>query len=179
MRGPSRPRGKGRGMARACLAPLAATFAIALTPATASAAVDVYESSEAATHLATIEKAKCAVKGRRGNKHFVAFSESPNGWELDVYITRDFWGGVGDDYSLYYGVKEVGFDLYAPDGTLYSNQFAIPGTPPGIVSVGAIDFSRQGKRLGIGFSAAPDRTFTKGVAFAGVMKCKYKRRNRP
>jgi len=169
-----------RGRAsRLGLVVIAASLAIAVTPSASSAAVDIYESSEAATHLGKIKKAKCAVKGRGQNKEFRASGESSNGWELDVYIYEGFWGGVGDKYTLFFGVREVGFDLYAPDATLYSNQFAIPGTPPGIVGGGAIDFSRQGKRMGIGFSAAPDRTFTRGVVFAGGLKCKYKRRNRP
>jgi hypothetical protein len=119
------------------------------------------------------------VKGKKGNKYFLAFGESPNGWDLDVYIYESFWGGVKDDYTLFYGVKEVGFDLFDPSGTRYSNAFPIPGTPPGIVGGGAIDFGRQGKKMGIGFSAAPNREFTQGVAFAGGLKCKYKRKNRP
>ena len=179
MREGSRPRTAGRGASRWWLATIAAALAIAIAPSGASAAVDIYESSEAATHLGAIEKAKCAVKGKKGNKRFVAVGESPNGWELDVYIYEGFWRGVKDDYTLFYGVSEVGFVLAAPGGTLFSNRFPIPGTPAGIVSAGAIDFGRQGKKLGIGFSAAPNPDFTQGVAFAGVLKCKYKRKNRP
>jgi hypothetical protein len=179
MRDRIRQRAASRGPTRSGLALIAAAVAMTVAPAGASAAVDIYESSEAATHLATIEKAKCAVKGKKGNKRFHASGESPNGWDLDVYISESFWGGVKDDYTLFYGVREVGFDLFDPSGTLYSNQFPIPGTPPGIVGGGAIDFGRQGKKMGIGFSAAPNREFTQGVAFAGALKCKYKRKNRP
>ena len=179
MRDGSRPRAMRRRVSRSGLALIAAAVAMAIAPAAASAAVDIYESSEAATHLATIEKAKCAVKGKKGDKYFLASGESPNGWDLDVFIYESFWGGVKDDYTLFYGVREVGFDLYAPDGTLYSNQFPIPGTPPGIVGGGAIKFGKKGKKMGIGFSAAPNREFTQGVVFAGGLKCKYKRKNRP
>jgi hypothetical protein len=170
------PRALGRGASWPALIAAVAVFAIA--PAGASAAVDIYESSEAATHLGAIEKAKCAVKGKKGSKRFRASGKSPNGWELDVYILEGFWRGVKDDYTLFYGDSEVGFVLAAPDFTLYSN-FPIPATPPGIVPGGAIDFGRNGKKLGIGFSAAPSSDFTKGVAFAGGLKCEYKRKFRP
>ena len=169
----------GRRACRSGFALIAAAVAIAITPAGAGAAVDIYEASEAATHLGAIEKAKCAVKGKKPNKRFVAVGKSPNGWELDVYIYEGFWRGVKADYTLFYGVSEVGFVLAAPAGTLFSNQFPIPGTPAGIVSAGAIDFARQGKKLGIGFSGAPTRDFSQGVAFAGGLKCRYKRKNRP
>jgi len=178
MRNRSRPRPLSHGACRSWLVLTAAVLVIAVAPAGASAAVDIYESSEAATHLGAIEKAKCAVKGKKGSKRFRASGKSPNGWELDVYILEGFWGGVKDDYTLFYGDSEVGFVLAAPDFTLYSN-FPIPATPPGIVPGGAIDFGRNGKKLGIGFSAAPSRDFTKGVAFAGGLKCKYKRKHRP
>lgn len=140
----------------------------------AAAKVGVYDED---SELARFEKAKCAVKGKKGKRFFVAFADGTGGWELDVYIYESFWGGVKDDYSLHYGVDEVGFDLFAPDGTVFSNRFPFPGTPPG--AGGAIRFSKDGRRLGIGFYAAPNRDYSDGVALAGGLKCRYKRKHRP
>jgi hypothetical protein len=79
MRDPSRPRPLGHRGRWSWLALSATALTIAIAPAGASAAVDIYEASEAATHLGAIEKAKCAVKGKKGNKRFVAVGESRNG----------------------------------------------------------------------------------------------------
>lgn len=156
-------------------ATIAGCAAAAVLAAPATAKVRVID--DEAGVVSTIEKAKCAVKGKRGEKFFVAFAEGTNGWELDVYIYESFWGGVKDDYSLQFGVKEVGFDLYSPSGELFSNRFPFPGTPPG--AGGAIKFSNDGKRMGIGFYAAPNQDYSNGYAFAGQLECKYKRKNRP
>jgi hypothetical protein len=129
--------------------------------------------------VSAIKKGKCAVTGKKGKKEFVARGESPEGWELDVYILNETWGGVKDDYTLYFGLRDPGFDLFGPDGENYSNQFPIPGTPPGVVAGGAIKFARDAKKLSIGFFSAPNREFTRGFGFAGAMKCKYKRGKKP
>jgi hypothetical protein len=156
-------------------ATIAACAAAAMLAGPASAKVTVVDQEGAV--VSAIEKAKCAVKGKKGEKWFIAFAEGSNGWELDVYIYESFWGGVKDDYSLFFGVREVGFDLYAPGGELFSNRFPFPGTPPG--AGGAIKFSNDGKKLGIGFYSAPNRDYSNGVAFAGQLRCKYKPKNRP
>jgi hypothetical protein len=163
---------KVRGFACAAIAGCAAAAVLA---SAATAKVTVLD--EEGAPLSTIEKAKCAVKGKQGEKFFLAFAEGTNGWELDVFIYEGFWGGVKDDYSLFFGTKEVGFDLYSPGGELFSNRFPFPGTPPG--AGGAIKFSNDGKRMGIGFYAAPNREYSNGVAFAGGLKCKYRRKHRP
>ena len=160
-----------RGLLLGCV--IGCAMAVAAAPARAEVTIV----DENAAPVATVEKARCAVKKKQGDKYFVAFAEGTNGWELDVYITGDFWGGVKDDYSLFFGVREVGFDLFSPDGELFSNQFPFPGQPPG--AGGAIKFSNDGKRLAIGFYAAPNRDYTRGYAFAGALRCKYKRKFAP
>jgi hypothetical protein len=149
----------------ACLAALALA-------APAQAEISIVD--DAGNVVSEIKKGKCKVTGKKGKKEFVGFGESPEGWELNVYILNESWGGVKDDYTLFYGVRDVGFDLYGPDSELYSNQFPIPGTPPGLVGGGAIKFGKHGRKLAIGFAPAPNRDFTRGVSFAGAMKCKYK-----
>lgn len=141
----------------------------------ASAAADItILDGDSGAKKAEIHRGRCGVRGTKKNRHFMAIADSPNGWELDVYIQEGHWRGFKHDYPLHYGVRQVGFDLYDPNQELYSNQFPVPGSPPGMVG-GEIRFANKGKRMAIGFSPAPNRHYTRSVSFAGGMDCKYRR----
>jgi hypothetical protein len=149
-------------------------IAALMLAASASAEITILDGGTGAKK-GEIQKGKCGVSGKKGKKEFSSIAESPNGWELHVYIYPGHWQGFKHDYELHYGSREVGFDLYAPDNELFSNQFPVPGSPPGMIG-GAIRFGNHGKRMSIGFSPAPNRNYTKSVSFAGGMDCKYRRR---
>ena len=144
-----------------------------LMPGSAAATITVLDGGTGAKK-AEIQKGRCSLKGQKQNRHFHAIADSSNGWELDVYVYEGHWRGFKHDYELHYGERQVGFDLFAPDGELYSNQFPVPGSPPGMIG-GELRFSDRGKRMSIGFSPAPNRQYTKSVSFAGAMDCKYRR----
>jgi hypothetical protein len=149
-------------------------IAALMLAASASAEITILNGGTGAKE-GEIQKGKCGVKGKKQNKEFHAIAESPNGWELQVFVYPGHWRGFKHDYELHYGAREVGFDLYAPDQELFSNQFPVPGSPPGMVG-GDLRFANKGKRMAIGFSPAPNRSYTKSVSFAGGMDCKYRRR---
>jgi hypothetical protein len=158
--------------------------ASAALPTSAGAEVKIYDTENLAL-LGTIAKAHCKVIKRPNGADlgFLAFSlpdKAP--FSLFVFIQEESWHGFRGDYPLLHGGTGVGFRLTGPpegDGELYSNVFGIPGTPPGTVSGGAIRFSKDGRRLSIGFAPAANSDFTQGVVFAGAMKCRYRAKRKP
>lgn len=159
---------------RVAAAAVGAVVALAaLTCAAAVATVKVYD-SETAASLGEVRKAKCKLKRDADGRFFVAGSESTNGdFTLNVNVLD--WQGFKQDYTFYLGAQDPSFFLTASYG-VFSNVYPIPGTPPGAVGAGAVSFRRDGKKLGIGAYLAPNEDFTRGVKFAGSLKCVYPRR---
>jgi hypothetical protein len=146
----------------------------ALVPASADAALKIYD-SEATTLLATIERADCKLKrkGPESKIRFTAFSRPKNAaWEVAVFITNFDWHGFGAEYPLLYGDGHTTAYVFGPGGP-YSNEFPVPATPPDTVGGGAIVFSPKGGRISLGLAPAPNADYTGSVIFAGAMKCKY------
>jgi hypothetical protein len=56
----------------------------------------------------------------------------------------------------------------------FSNSYPFPGTPPN--SAGTVAFQPDGKRVGVGVYALPNADYSEGVAIAGKMRCRYRRR---
>jgi hypothetical protein len=145
--------------------------AVGAVPAAASAEVKIYD--DAGHVLGKIEKAKC--RKHTNPTFFKATSPERAPYVLEVTIGRAAWQGFSQSYVLYYGDRTTSADLFGPGGALYSN-FALPGTPPGTVAGGAINFDKGGKEIGVGLDPAVSADGSSGVIFGGTMKCKYPKR---
>jgi hypothetical protein len=138
----------------------------------ASASVEIRD-SQTTELLQEFDKAKCKVK--KGTYRFAFLSLPANDlYTLDVFIHKAVWDGFGHTYNIFYGSGPVDLDVFGPgQGERYSNEFGIPGTPPGTVGAGGVKLSRNGKRMSIGVFALNDASFTRGVSVTGAAKCKY------
>lgn len=157
-----------RGIRAAVIA--AAVLATCLLPSGASAAIRIYENSEAATFLGEVRKGNCKVK--RNGRLFRASAKTTNGaYTLELFIL-DF-RGFGREYNLEYGTIKTTVSLEGvTNGADFDNAFPFPGgQPPG--SAGAIAFPRSGAKVGVGAYALPNQDYSQGVALAGAMKCNY------
>lgn len=163
-------------MRRALLAALAALAVVA--PA-ASASIKI-QRSDTSEVLQEFDKASCKAS-KNAKIAFSAFSLPANDlFTLAVFISRDEWKGFGHTYNLYYGSTDAIANVFGPNrGELYSNEFDIPGTPPGTVGAGAIKISENGKRYSVGAYGLSDESFANGVSVTGAAKCKYKRKPKP
>ena len=143
-----------------------------LAPSSAGAAVKIYRSSEDATVLGKVTRAKCKVK--REGRLFRAVGKTTNGvYKLDVFILG--FRGFGPDYNVPYGVITPSVDFEGvTNGEDFSNSYPFPGgmAPP---SAGAIAFGRRGARLGIGVGL-PSADYSQGVLLGGSLNCDYPRR---
>ncbi|MGZ5323974.1 MAG: hypothetical protein ACXWZ3_08045 [Solirubrobacterales bacterium] len=173
---PSRSRRQGlrpatRRWAVAAIASIALIGVLA--PSTAGAAVRIYRSSEDATFLGKVTRAKCKVK--REGRLFRAVGKTTNGaYKLDVFILG--FQGFGPDYNVPFGVLTPSVDVEGvTNGEDFSNAYPFPGgmPPP---SAGAIAFGRRGARLGVGVYALPNTDYSQGVVLAGALACQYPRR---
>jgi len=153
-------------------AAIASLFLLAMFAATAQSAISIYENSEAATFLGKIRKGKCKVKGTGRNKRFHAGGKTTNGaYTLDITIL-DF-KGFGKDYDIHYGDISTTVDV---EGTRsaddFSNAFPFPGGQPPS-SAGSIAFARGGDKVGAGAYGLANADYSRGVAVAGKMRCRY------
>lgn len=126
--------------------------------------------------LAEFTTAKC-LKGKTPKGSFFAKAISTNGqYELAVDILFAFTGFHKYELSLepepsYY----LRFSVKG-DESGYSNEFVPPFPVPGF---GQIDFSSNGKRMGVGFGPAMwNRDASDAVVLAGALKCQYKKKRR-
>jgi hypothetical protein len=155
-----------------------AVLATIAVPVRASAEVTIYNSDESMQVLATFQKASCRLNKAGGPSkiRFSAFSLPKNTtWTFAVFISNFDWHGFGGDYPLMFGDQHTIAEVFGPGGP-YSNEFPIPGTPPGTVGTGGIKFSPNGRKISIGAYGLPDEAFTSGVSIVGAAKCKYPRR---
>jgi hypothetical protein len=149
-------------------------FVFAVAAGTAQAAIKVYESSEAATFLGEVRKAKCKVKRKSSGKVFRAGARTTNGaYTLDIAIL-DF-KGFGKEYNVAYGQISTTVDFEATNSSAdFSNAYPFPGgQPPN--SAGTVAFHRGGDKVGVGVYALPNADYSQGVVLAGGMKCAYPR----
>lgn len=123
---------------------------------------------------------QCRLFGKgSGQRFFAVLKSEQKKFSMTVFIDEGTWKGFHTDYTLLYGVDDPAFFLRRrADDELFSNVFPIPGTPPGAVGGGGIDFSGTGKRMGIGFAPASNKSYTEGYVFAGTVKCKYPKKKR-
>ena len=157
------------------LVPIAALVAFLLAAGTANAAIQIYESSEAATLLGEVQKANCKVKGKAGNRRFHAGARTTNGaYTLDVTIL-DF-KGFGKQYNVPYGQIATTVDVEGTSSSAdFSNAYPFPGGQPPS-GAGAIAFPPSGKRVALGVYALPNLDYSQGVALAGGARCRYPKR---
>ena len=165
---------RGRGRASRIGLILAASLLIAaFTSSAARAAINIYESSEAATLLGSVTKGKCKVKRTSsGRRIFHGGGKTTNGaytLGVDIYDFK----GFKREYQVPFGVinPTVDVESTAAGGPDYSNNYPFPGTPP--PSSGAIAFGKRGAILGAGIYALPNPDYSRGVVLAGHMKCIY------
>lgn len=126
--------------------------------------------------LAKFTTAKC-LKGTTRKGSFFAKATSTNGqYELAVEILFAFTGFHKYDLSMEPDANPyLRFSLKG-DESGYSNEFVPPFPVPGF---GQIRFSRNGKRMGIGFGPAMwNRDASDAVVLAGGLECRYKKKRR-
>jgi hypothetical protein len=143
------------------------------SPAAASApGVTVIGADE--NMLAKFKTAKC-LKGTTRKGSFFAKAISTNGrYELDAEILFAFTGFHKYDLSLEPEANPYLRFSVRGDQIGYSNEFVPPFPVPGF---GQIRFSRNGKRMGIGFGPAMwNRDASDAVVLAGGLECRYKKR---
>ncbi len=111
--------------------------AVAMLAPSATASVEIRD-SETTALLQEFEKAQCRAK--KGKNPFLAFSLPANDlYTLSLYVQKAVWTGFGHTYDIFYGSGPVDLDVFGPGpGERYSNEFGIPGTPPGVVGAGGI-----------------------------------------
>jgi hypothetical protein len=149
-----------------------------LVPAGATASVPgVTVIGEEDMTLAIFKKATCK-RGRATKGSFYIDATSTNGkYELVAAFTGGFSGFHEYDLTLdpnpnpYLHFNEKG--KYTNG---YSNEFVPPYPVPGF---GAIKFSPNGKRVGIGFGPAMwNRDASKAVVLAGGLECSYPKKKK-
>jgi hypothetical protein len=151
---------------------LALTFA---APTALAAQPKVTVIGEDNAVLATFKTAKCK-KGKKSKTgtNFFADAISTNGkYELNVDIFSDFSGfhkyelALGADANPVLRFSEKGETLSGG----YSNEFVPPFPVPG---GGEINFTPNGKRMGVGFGPAMwNRDASSAVVLAGALECRY------
>jgi hypothetical protein len=128
--------------------------------------------------LAKFAKAKCTKgKPRKGKVSFYADATSTNGqYELLAAIIgftgfHEYDLTLSADANPYLRLSKVGDKAGVGD---YSNEFVPPYPVPGS---GQINFTPNGKRMGLGFGPAMwSRDLSDAVVLAGGLKCEYKKR---
>ncbi len=160
---------------RLVLIVIAIGIGLALLAPTANARVTIL--GDNGQKVDTIAKGKCRVSGKKGSKDFFLTAKSKAGkFALTVFIDSPVFTGFHDDYTIFYGGSDPQVFLHRnSDDEVFSN-FKIPGTPAGAVGGGAIKFGKGGRKVGIGLSPASSKSFTEGYSFAGVIRCKYRKR---
>jgi hypothetical protein len=126
--------------------------------------------------LAKFTTAKC-LKGTTRNGSFFAKATSTNGqYELAVEILFAFTGFHKYDLSLEPDPTPYLRFSTKGDPSGYSNEFVPPFPVPGF---GQINFSSNGKRMGVGFGPAMwNRDASGAVVLAGGLECRYKPKRR-
>ncbi len=125
----------------------------------------------------TISKGGCRVSGKKGSQDFFGSAKSDGGrFLLSIFIDAPVFTGFDEDYVIYYGGEDPQVFLRRRADEEVFGNFKIPGTPAGTVGGGGIKFSKDGRRVGVGLAPASNKSFTEGYTFAGVFKCKYRKR---
>jgi hypothetical protein len=152
-----------------------ATLGLALAgPATASAAIEI-RTSDTGALLSSVDKLKCKTDKRARYPFEASGFAADRTYAIGVGIRRDAWQGPGSAHAAYYGDDGAYISVQAAT-VQYSSTYAIPGTPPGVVTAGSIKPSKNGKRVAVGAFGLPDPTFATGVSLTGAAKCKRPRR---
>jgi hypothetical protein len=127
--------------------------------------------------LDTFDTIRCRASGSGNNQDFFASGKSENRrFRLSIFIDAPVFKGFGRDYEIFYGAEDPQvFLTRLADDEKFSN-FTVPGTPPGLLQAGEIKFNGRGTRMGAGMYSANNKEATEGLAFAGGVRCKYRRR---
>lgn len=165
--------------ARSIFGLVAALVALTLmTPVALGAQPKVTVIGEDNAVLAVFKTAKCKQgKKTKAGTNFFADAVSTNGkFELTVDIFSDFSGfhkydlALGADANPVLRFSEKGETLSGG----YSNEFVPPFPVPG---AGQINFTPNGKRMGVGFGPAMwNRDASSAVVLAGALECRYAKR---
>lgn len=78
------------------------------------------------------------------------------------------------NYPLPFRVSSPGFTVQGPGGPFSNRYFPAQGTPP--PAGGAIAFSADGRRMGLGFISAFNPSSSAALALGGGMTCVRRRR---
>jgi hypothetical protein len=134
---------------------------------------------EQSREVDSITEGHCLVSGKKGHRDFFLTAKSKKGkFNLTAFIDDPVWKGFNQYYITYYGGKDPEVFLHRnSDDEVFSN-FKLPGTPAGIVGAGAVAFRKHGRKVGIGLYAASNKSHTEGYAFAGAIRCKYRKHRR-
>ena len=154
---------------------IAILTALLLVPAQATAKIQVVGNEGGV--LDTFESVGCRVSGSGNNRDFFATGKSEDRkFRLSVFIDAPVFKGFGREYEIFYGTPDPQvFLVRRADEATFSN-YKVPGTPAGVLGAGAIKFNGRGTRMGAGMYSANNKEATEGLAFAGAVKCKYRRR---
>lgn len=155
---------------------LAITLVALLVPAASSQAkVSIIDKDS--NVVDTISKLGCRASGKKGKQDFFATGKSDEGkFRLGVFIDEPVFTGFGEEYTIYFGGTDPQYFLTRRSDEEEFSNFKLPGTPAGTLAAGEIKFNGKGTKMGIGTYAANNKSMTEGYAFAGVVKCKYRRR---
>jgi hypothetical protein len=158
------------------LAGLTVGLALLLPLAAQASTPTVTVLGEGDTVLAKFKTAKC-LKGKTPKGSFFAKATSTNGrYEIAVEILFAFTGF--HEYPLVLEREPNPYLRFSAKGdeSGYSNEFVPPFPVPGF---GQINFSRNGKRMGVGFGPAMwNRDASDAVVLAGGLECRYRKRKR-
>jgi hypothetical protein len=158
------------------VATVALALALAIPPLAAAAGSKVTVFGQESEVRAIFKTGKCSKGKKQAGKGatFYIDSVSTNGkYELTATIFQSFTGFHKYDLVLdpnptaYLRFSEKG--EYASGG--YSNEFVPPYPVPGF---GQINFSSNGKQVGLGFGPAMwNRDASDAVVLAGGLECRY------
>jgi hypothetical protein len=171
---------KMKSMPAALLATLLLGLALTIPQTAAAAESKVTVFGQENEVRAIFKTAKCTKGKKRGGKvSFYIDSVSTNGsYELTATIFQSFTGFHQYDLTLdpnptaYLRFSEKG--EYQSGG--YSNEF-VPSFP--VPGFGAIKFSPDGKRVGLGFGPAMwNRDASDAVVLAGAVECRYPKKKK-
>lgn len=127
--------------------------------------------------LATFTVAKCKKSTRNKTTSFFADAVSTDRkYELSVDIFRAFTGFHKYDLTLDAEANPILRFNPVGDyrGGVYSNTF-VPSHP--VPGFGRVNFSSNGKRMGVGFGPAMwSRDTSRAVVVAGGLECRYPKR---
>jgi hypothetical protein len=151
-----------------------ALVALALiVPSAALGAPGVKVIGEENALLATFKTAKCKMgkASKKGKSLYIDAISTNGGYELSAALILEFTGFHSYDLGLGPGSGPLLSFTKKGDSNDYSNAYVPPYPVPGF---GQINFSSNGKRVGMGFGPAMwSKDLTTAVVVAGGLECKY------